>query len=143
MATNPVSPRAAADDESWDEIKQRLQKRWGQIDDSDLSTPMSMQQLSEMIQSKTGEAREQVESFLEDLRSSMLAKAEGIRRTVAPHLADIQDRASARLGDANRSFREGVSMAEEQVRSKPAQSLGIAFGIGILAGVLLGAGRRT
>ena len=143
MAAHTEHNRPTVDDEGWDEVKTRLQKRWGQIDDSDLSTPMSMQQLSDMIQKKTGDARDQVESYLEEMRASLMAKADGLRQAVGPRVDELRDRATARFGDANQSFRDGLATAEEQVRSKPAQSIGIAFGVGILAGIMLGTGRRS
>ena len=141
--SSPHAPNSTDTDESWDEIKTRLQRRWGQIDDDDLKQPMSLQQLSDMIQSKTGEARDQVEGYLEEMRASLLAKADGLRQTFGPKVSDMQAQAAARFDGANQSFREGLSAAEAQVRSKPGQSLGIAFGVGILAGIMLGTSRRS
>jgi uncharacterized protein YjbJ (UPF0337 family) len=56
---------------NWNEIKGQLRKHWGQLTNDELQTfNGNVDQLVGLIQRKTGEARSQVEEFLDELTSN-------------------------------------------------------------------------
>ena len=142
MATTHDPGGPSVDDAHWQEIKSRLQKRWGQIEDNDLKMPMSMAELSDLVQKKTGEAKTQVEGFLSEVLGGLRDRAESLRTSISPQIQSLQDAAAGHYEDATAGLRDGYASVESQVRAKPGQTLAIAFGVGIVAGLLLGGGSR-
>ena len=54
----------------WNQVRGQLKKKWGQLTDDDLRLSNgNIDQVIGRIQHKTGEAREAVESFLDELTS--------------------------------------------------------------------------
>lgn len=54
----------------WNQVRGQIKKRWGQLTDDDLKlVDGNIDQLVGRIQHKTGEAREAIESFLDELTS--------------------------------------------------------------------------
>ena len=54
----------------WNQVRGQLKKKWGQLTEDDLKfTNGNIDQLVGRIQHKTGEAREAIESFLDELTS--------------------------------------------------------------------------
>ena len=90
------------------------------------------------IQAKTGEGREAVEKFLTGLTgkgSEGIAKAaehvSQFAQSVAPKLKD-------QYGQLSEGTKEKLGSAQDLVRHNPTQSVAVAFGVGIAAGVLVG-----
>jgi len=63
---------------SWNELKGKVRQKWGQLTDNDLSQFQgNVEELIGLIQRKTGEGREAIESFLQKVTensSSALGK---------------------------------------------------------------------
>ena len=145
---------------NWNELKGKLRKRWGQLTNDDVqSFNGNVEQLVGMIQSRTGEARNAVERFLEEATQSgangVSQAAEAVReyttnaagqareyagqcvnqaREYAGQAADVIEQRSQQAMD---TFRQGYREAESRVRSRPTESIAICFGAGIMAGLLL------
>jgi uncharacterized protein YjbJ (UPF0337 family) len=123
----------------WNDIKGRLQERWGMLADDDLlRVKGNARQLVGLIQQKTGEAREEVESYLERLASdgqSVMqrgaAAIQGLKQNVGEQAQQMYDETSERL-------REGYRQAESMVQDRPVESVAVAFGTGMIVGVLVG-----
>jgi uncharacterized protein YjbJ (UPF0337 family) len=124
---------------SWNEIKGKLHKRWGQLSDDELeSAHGDLEQLVGTIQRRTGEAREAVEQYLEELTNngaSMAAKAAEVVRDYA-HSAQqsVQDAAK----QATESAKAGYRATEQAVQRRPVESLAVCFGAGVITGVVVG-----
>jgi uncharacterized protein YjbJ (UPF0337 family) len=135
---------------NWNEIQGELRKRWGQLTDNELQQfDGNAAQLVGMIQRKTGEAREEVENFLEQIAgdsSSTLENAsetvrkyaENLSENVSDYAAKAGESAKAAAGRAAEHVREGYKQTEETVRRRPAQSLAVCFGAGLISGVVVG-----
>jgi uncharacterized protein YjbJ (UPF0337 family) len=119
----------------WNRIRGKVRERWGQVTEDDLRTFQgNVDQLVGLIQRKTGEGREAIESTLDSLMEQGTNRLEEARRYASEAAHGVQEayeNVSARV-------REGFVGAERVVQQNPASSVGIAFGAGLLAGVLVG-----
>ncbi len=116
----------------WNELTGKLTKKWGKLTDDDLRNfNGSVDQLVGQIQRKTGETREAIEEFLGEVAeegSDIAAVLRDKLQEGAAHAAD-----SARQG--YEALRHGYAEAERTIQQRPGQSLAVAFGLGMLAGV--------
>jgi uncharacterized protein YjbJ (UPF0337 family) len=121
---------------NWDEVKGKLRGRWASLTDDDLFSG-NVDQLVGAIQRKTGETREVVEQFFEQLSAEGAAtfkRAAETARAGAQHAAASVQKASQK---AVAAVREGYADVEELVRERPAESLAVVFGAGIITGVVV------
>lgn len=123
----------------WNEIKGKVKSKWGQVTDDDLKNfKGDVDQLIGTIQRKTGEARQSVEQFFEDLSSngaSTIGRAGESVRQYAQHAAEAVQESTYQAAE---SVREGYGDVEDMVRQRPGESLAVCFGVGIITGVVLG-----
>jgi uncharacterized protein YjbJ (UPF0337 family) len=129
---------------NWNQLKGKLERRWGQLTDSDLSQFRgNVDELIGTIQQKTGEGREAIEGFLEDLTergSSAVSQAATAARRYAGRTTDsVRD--SARF--AANQFQEGFEGAQSLIYDYPGRALAICFGVGLLAGWVIGLTTRS
>jgi uncharacterized protein YjbJ (UPF0337 family) len=124
---------------SWNELRGKIREKWGQLTNDDVQQfDGNIDQLVGKIQRKTGEAREKIISFLEGLTeeggSAISAASEKVRsyaRQTSESLGRTYEGVSERV-------RQGASAAGEMVQQHPARSVGMAFGAGLLVGVVVG-----
>jgi uncharacterized protein YjbJ (UPF0337 family) len=116
----------------WNEVRGKLKEKWGKLSDDDLRTfNGNVEQLVGQIQRKTGESRAAIEDFLGEVADETASAAANLRDMVEEGAATAAD--TARQGFE--ALRHGYSEAERTVQQRPAQSLAIAFGLGVAAGV--------
>lgn len=124
---------------NWNEIKGKLRGKWGSLTDDDLKTfNGNVDQLVGAIQRKTGEAREGIEQFFEQFVAdggSAISRAGEAVRTYAHQAADTVQETSHKAAD---SMRAGYAEVEGMVRQRPAESLAVCFGAGVITGVVVG-----
>jgi uncharacterized protein YjbJ (UPF0337 family) len=128
----------------WNKLKGQVKEKWGQLTDDDLNiSGGNVDQLVGKIQQKTGVARESIEKFLNDLTShgsSAVAQA-------AQAVGDFAHQAGGRIREnyenVSGQVRERYDAAEDLVRHNPAQSVAAAFGIGLVAGLIVGLALRS
>ena len=127
---------------SWNGIKGKLKERWGEITDNEWREASgNLDQLVGLIQRKTGEARTQIESFIDRLVSRAEAgeltdQASEYATQATAALQDFKDR-------LNHAMREQLSQAEDLVRRRPTESLVVVAGTGLIVGVILGCLMRS
>jgi uncharacterized protein YjbJ (UPF0337 family) len=112
---------------NWNQLKGKLQEKWGQLSDCDVAQFRgNVDELIGMIQQKTGEGREAVEGFLQQLSEHATTiygqAAEATRQYV--HQASDQ-------------VAEGLAGAKCLVRDRPGQSLAVCFGVGLVVGLAI------
>jgi ElaB/YqjD/DUF883 family membrane-anchored ribosome-binding protein len=90
---------------------------------------MEGNQLTENFKSVTNDA----ESFVKETASGLGEKARDARARLAASLASARES----LGRLNEKAIEGAKATDKVIRANPYQSIGIAFGVGILIGVLV------
>lgn len=131
---------------SWNQLAGAVLSKYSQVTGNDLANIQgNVQQLAGLIQKKTGKAREEIEEFLKTA-SSTTANTVG---KISEAANDLASKASDTIRDgydyARDASRDGLKAATETVQQRPAESLLVAMGIGVVAGLIIGAslfGRR-
>ncbi|QDV69479.1 hypothetical protein Poly24_31950 [Rosistilla carotiformis] len=128
----------------WNEVKGRLQEHWGQLTDDDLSRGRgSAEQLVGVVQQKTGATRREVEAFLSNAIHESDRIGEKVAET-AQQYAEVAGQYATEAGEyVKDQYRRAAETSGEYgdrlahtVRTRPTESLAIAFGLGIAAGAL-------
>ncbi|QDT01836.1 hypothetical protein K227x_02050 [Rubripirellula lacrimiformis] len=127
----------------WNEVKGRLQEHWGQLTDDDLQRAEgSAERLVGVVQQKTGATKNEIEKFLDGLFGQSVS--DQASEAVHQYADAAQQAASEAAVYARDHYRRLASQTEDYsakmvdtVRSRPAESLAIAFGVGVAAGALL------
>jgi uncharacterized protein YjbJ (UPF0337 family) len=114
----------------WTTIRGKVKEKWGQLTDDDLHIASgNVDQLVGRIQQKTGETKQRIEAFFNDLvRGEGVAGFANQARETAQQVGhQVADRA-----------RDGYRRAEHMVQEHPASSMAGVFVGGLLAGVCIG-----
>jgi uncharacterized protein YjbJ (UPF0337 family) len=123
----------------WNHVKGEVKKRWGQLSDDDLSwAGGNIDQLVGRIQQRTGETREAIESFLGQLTSEGGSTISAAAQSVGSYVHDVSHRLRDHYGDVSQRAQEGFVTVRDTVSQNPMRWVGIAFGVGVLTGVLTG-----
>ena len=124
---------------NWNEFKGKIRSKWGQLSNDELQHfDGNVERLVGMIQRKTGEARDSVEKYLDELTSqggSFVAYATETAKEYAHQAADRFQQTSKQAAD---TVRHGRDEAERMIKQKPVESVAVVFGTGLLVGVLVG-----
>lgn len=132
----------------WNQVKGRLQENWGQLTDDDLQSARgSAEHLVGVVQAKTGAARAEVESFLDNILNEGLAqqaslKMEEYSDAASQMAAEAADYARQRAREFAAASGDYTKQLGQTVRSRPTESLAIAFGLGIMAGAFFFVNRK-
>ena len=123
----------------WNDIKGQLKSKWGQLTDQDLEfAEGNVDQLVGNIQKRTGESREAIEKHLDSLIGKGSAGVAAAGEKLQHAAQQATDHLRGGYDTARQSFYDQYGQAEDMVRSNPMQSVGTAFGVGVLVGVSLG-----
>jgi uncharacterized protein YjbJ (UPF0337 family) len=129
---------------NWNEIKGRLRNKWGQLTNDELqSFDGNVERLIGLIQRKTGEGRSSVEHFLEELTSNGASTISQATAAVGEYAQQAAGRLQEGSKQAAESMRHGYEEAERMVKQRPAESVAVCFGAGVLAGLMLGLMMRS
>jgi uncharacterized protein YjbJ (UPF0337 family) len=125
---------------NWNQLKGKLQEKWGQLSESDVSEFRgNVDELIGKIQRKTGAGREAIENYLQDLTE----KAGTMASQATESARQYMHQASESLRDSTRfaadHFQEGLAGARDMVRERPGPALAICFGAGLLVGLAIAA----
>jgi uncharacterized protein YjbJ (UPF0337 family) len=124
---------------SWSKIKGQIQERWGELTDDDLAQVKgNANQLVGTIQQKTGEARDVIEQYLTDIAEngkSYANKAMGMAKDYKDQASDMARKGYERVSEGVSS---GVEGAQDMVRRRPVESVGVAFAAGVVLGIVAG-----
>lgn len=119
----------------WTEMKGKIKEIWGQINDDELlDFQGDFDQLVGMIHSQTGQSKQEIEEQLNKLNSQlrpMLAQAK-------EYMDGTKQKAMDMAHQVRESVAHGHEGAQEMVRQRPMQSLGVMFGTGMLVGIVVG-----
>ena len=133
----------------WNEVKGRLKEHWGELTDDDLQrVEGSTDQLVGVVQQKTGATKNEIERFIDSILGSS-----NLREQAAETVQQYADAAQAAAADAAAYARENYrrlasqtgdysQRVAETVRTRPGESLAIAFGLGLATGALFFLGRN-
>ncbi|HUE14765.1 MAG TPA: hypothetical protein VMR25_11415 [Planctomycetaceae bacterium] len=128
---------------SWKEISEKLRQHWAELANEEFhSFDGDMNQLVELIQRKTGEARSIVEQYLDQLKVSTASAVERATDDVREYAHESQEQIEEGTRLAVEALREGRKMAAEYARRRPGATMAVCVGVGIVAGLMLGLSAR-
>jgi uncharacterized protein YjbJ (UPF0337 family) len=139
----------------WNQVRGQLKQKWSQLTDDDLRFASgNVDQLVGRIQHKTGEAREAIEGYLDELTAqggaaiSQAADTAGrFVRQAADSAREGYHRLSEQVGQGYNRMSDQLGhqfeSSRELIRDNPARSVATAFGVGLLVGVVVGLAVRS
>lgn len=108
----------------WNQLAGSVKEKYGEVTDDDLrQAEGNIDRLIGIIQEKTGQAREQIEAFIDSIWQYTSDAGESARRGYQ----QVAQRA-----------REGYRQSTEVLAQRPTESVLAAFGVGLLAGIAIG-----
>jgi len=117
----------------WNHLCSLARQRWTQLTEDDLRVQEgNIEQLVARIQQKTGEGREAIEKYF----SEMTARGS----SAVGHAANA---AGLYVHQVSDQMRERYDNAEGLVRRHPTETVVVAFGIGLVAGLITGLAIRA
>jgi ElaB/YqjD/DUF883 family membrane-anchored ribosome-binding protein len=123
---------------TWHEVVGRLRAKWGQLSQDDLEQfKGNADALAGYIQRHTGEARESIMRFLDELLADGSEKASHAADTVRDYASRAASTAKHTVDVAADQARHRYADAEHFVQERPATSVGAAFAAGALVGFVL------
>jgi uncharacterized protein YjbJ (UPF0337 family) len=121
---------------NWNRIVGKAKEKWGQLTDDEVTeTKGDLQQLAGLIEQKTGEARDKIEQFFDDVVNGRRTEVEGAVRHYAREAQHRMQDAGQYVTDAARS---GYRQTERAISTHPVESTAIAFAAGLGVGLVLG-----
>jgi uncharacterized protein YjbJ (UPF0337 family) len=128
----------------WNQVRGQVKKKWGQLTEDDLKFANgNLDQLVGRIQHKTGEAREAIENFLDELTSqgaSAVSQAAESVKNYAGYASDQMRDGYNRISD---QLGRRYEASQDLIRENPARTVATAFGVGVLLGVVVGLALRS
>ena len=123
-------------EENWNEIKANLKSKWRQLSDHDLQGfKGSADQLVQMIQRRTRQARNAIENQLEE----MITQGRSIQKQVGQYCSGAASQAGEAYGEsyhlAAQTLADGYKQASKYAKENPGAAVAILFGSGLLAGL--------
>ena len=123
--------------EQFDNLLPKIQERWPDLARQTLeATKGSLDDLINVISIHSGKNSFGVKEQLEEIFTSATDTTRGLAESLEPIEKQLEDL----LDELNTSLRPRI---EKPVRKRPLLALGLAAGIGVLFGILLGGGRRN
>jgi len=122
--------------ENWNEIKATLKSQWKQLSDHDLQGfKGSAEQLVQLIERRTGQARNAIENQLEE----MITQGRSIQKQAGQYFSGAASQASEAYGEgydlAALKLADGYKQASRYAKDNPGAAVAILFGSGLLAGL--------
>lgn len=128
----------------WNAIKAKLRQRWGQLTDSDFPQIRGdLGHLVGIIQRKTGEGREAIETYLQGMSGGAAAAMGTAAETVRDYAQHASQTVQDSANQAADGVRAGYKEAERFVRDRPGKSLLLCFAAGLIAGVVISLSLRS
>ncbi len=123
--------------EQFDNLLPKIQERWPDLAKQTLeATKGSLDDLINVISTQSGKNNFGVKEQLEEIFHSASDTTKGLAESLEPLEKQLEDL----LDELNSTLRPRI---EKPIRKRPLLAIGIATGIGILFGILLGGGRRN
>lgn len=122
----------------WNQLKGQIKAKWGQLTDNELTqSEGNVEKLVGMIQQKTGTARREIETFFDQCVKDGASTANRVAASARQYAQQAGEAVNQGYEEVAERVQEGYEQAEEVIRSRPAESLSVAFGVGIITGILV------
>lgn len=134
----------------WNELRGRIEEKWAELGPNDLDdVDADKDQIVGKIQQKTGQTRKNIEDELNTMlrnlsqsASSATEKAGEYAKQAQEQFSHASEQAREQYARMSRSVEDGYHQAENAIRQRPAESVAVAFGTGLIAGVIVGLALR-
>lgn len=124
---------------NWNQVIGAIKKEFGQITGDDLTGVRGdVDQLIGLVQEKTGRSREQIDAFLSSCCSSAGDTANRVSEAAAQYANAAGESLQQSYDRVAESAQQGYHQAVRAVSKRPVESLAIAVGAGMLAGLVFG-----
>jgi uncharacterized protein YjbJ (UPF0337 family) len=128
----------------WNQLKGEAKKRWGQLSEDELlQFEGSTDQFVGLLQRKTGEAKEAVQKWVKEMNTQAAPMLERAQKVASEYAESISHAASDGVERVRENIAAGQHEAVRMVRRRPAESIAVAFGAGLIAGVIVALSTRT
>jgi uncharacterized protein YjbJ (UPF0337 family) len=122
----------------WNQVRGLLQKKWSQLTDDDLTFANgNVDQLVGRIQQRTGESREAIEQFLNEVTSQGARAFSQAAESAASFARDAAGQVRHGYNRIAGQFDRQYEMSQDFVRENPERALVMAFAAGALFGVVV------
>lgn len=133
------------------EFQGKIKEKWGQLTDDDFTQAQgNIDQLIGTIERKTGQSREQIEAFFNDLAGGQQGAVQKASQYATQAAETVRQGTSQAVERAREGYdqmyeysQEGLQSAKEMVRQHPTESLMVALGVGAVVGLLFGLAMRS
>lgn len=125
--------------DSWNELKSKVRQYWEQLSDEDLLiVDGKIDQLVALIQQKTGQGRQQIERILSKFSEDPAGAFTNATEAAREYVGQASDALRSSTAELRTQGRKSFEEAERVVRRRPAECVAIAFGTGLVIGLLIG-----
>jgi uncharacterized protein YjbJ (UPF0337 family)/uncharacterized membrane protein YtjA (UPF0391 family) len=129
---------------TWNKVRGQVKEKWGNLTDDDLQLHGgNIDQVVGKIQQKTGETREAIEKFLNELTERGSSAVSQVAQTIGQTAQDAGYRLREEYRQVAGQVSEGLDRAQHVVVENPARSVAAAFGVGLAFGLLVGLALRS
>ncbi|HVT27236.1 MAG TPA: CsbD family protein [Lacipirellulaceae bacterium] len=124
---------------NWNQFKGKIKQKWGQLSDDELNEAEgNFDQLVGLIQQKTGETRSYIERTLSDLSEQAGDVFTHMTETARQYAGQASEKLRGAADQIRERTRHSYEEAQEVLRRRPAESVAVAFGTGLVVGLLVG-----
>jgi len=124
---------------NWNQLKGKVKQRWGQLTDDELQeVEGNIDQLVGLVQQKTGETRQQVERVITKLNEDAGGAFNQATETARQYADQATEAIRGATDQLRERGRESYEDAQQMVRRRPAESVAVAFGTGLVVGLIVG-----
>jgi uncharacterized protein YjbJ (UPF0337 family) len=126
-------------EDHWQEIVGKLHEKWGSISEQDLQKARGdVQQLVKAIQQMTGETKEVIQAFLDDVTNKYAGSVQQAADAIRGYAELAAETVHEATEQASETVRTGVRQTRQMVRNRPMESLVTCFGVGVVTGLMIG-----
>lgn len=129
---------------NWNQLKGKLKERWGQLTDDELQAAEgNYDHLVGLIQQRTGEGRQQVERLVNEFNEQTGGAISKVADTARQYADQAREAVRGAAEQVRYQASERYQDAQEMVRQQPGEAVAVAFGTGLLVGLLIGLMARS
>jgi uncharacterized protein YjbJ (UPF0337 family) len=135
---------APALQEQWEQVRSMLKKKWEKLTDEDLRFANgNFDQLVGRIHHRTGEAREAIEQFLDQVTNTGASVVSDAVKSVGEYARGASDQFREGYNRVSDQLGRQFDRSQELIRERPAHSVATAFAVGVLFGAVIGLALRS
>ncbi len=124
---------------NWNSIVRSVKEKFSQISGDELNRVQgNVNELVALVQRKSGQSKEWVEAFLNDAGQATENIAHRISEGASQYASQAQEALSENYEHLAEGAQRGYDYTMKTVSRRPMESVAIALGAGVLAGLMIG-----